>query len=513
MESKKPAKRRLDGPARRSSSSQKVTRIDSVTAVEHVDPEGNLLGQGMLHAADAAGQGDRAEPPAAPATKVSAKRFRLPKPRLTRKRLVIGVAILILALLGFVAIKAVMASQRIITKNSGGGAPVLAGAVDPTKLRGEGDGRINILLLGIGGPGHEGGSLSDTMMVASIDPVNKTVAMLSIPRDLYVKVPGYGTTKINAANAYGGPDLAKTVVGRILDLPIHYYVQLDFSGFKQAVDSVGGVDINNTEKLYDPEYPCDNDKGYCAFSLPVGQYHMDGKTALKFARCRHGSCGNDFGRAARQQQLLLALRQKAMQASTLTNPVKLTGLIDSVGSHVRTDMQLNESQKLASILKDLDITKATTKVLDNSADGLLVDGSGQFPGAGSILIPKAGPFDYSDIQELAHSIFADAYLKQENASVAIQNGTLRSGLGAATAKQLKAYGYNIVSVGTADTQAHATSIIIDYTGGKKPYTLKYLQNRFKAEVQSQSRPATAASASPQPDIVIIVGNNYKPTTQ
>ena len=184
-----------------------------------------------------------------------------------------------------------------------------------------------------------------------------------------------------------------------------------------------------------------------------------------------------------------------------------------MGSHVRTDMQLNESQKLASILKDLDITKATTKVLDNSADGLLVDGSGQFPGAGSILIPKAGPFDYSDIQELAHSIFADAYLKQENASVAIQNGTLRSGLGAATAKQLKAYGYNIVSVGTADTQAHATSIIIDYTGGKKPYTLKYLQNRFKAEVQSQSRPATAASASPQPDIVIIVGNNYKPTTQ
>ncbi len=519
MDNPKPAARRLDGPARGRRHGRKPAqplptskpKADALTTIEQVDADGNLVGTDAPKEA----LGILLAQPLAP---TSGSKPTALKPKagwrrhFSRKRVVIAVAVLLLALLGTLGVKAVLASQRIITKNSGGGAPVLAGAVDPTKLKGEGDGRINILLLGIGGSGHDGGQLSDTMMVASIDPVNKTVAMLSIPRDLYVKVPGYGATKINAANAYGGPDLAKTVVGRILDLPIHYYVQLDFSGFKQAVDSVGGVDIKNTEKLYDPDYPCDNDRGYCSFNLPVGQYHMDGKMALKFARCRHGSCGNDFGRAARQQQLLIALRQKSLQASTLSNPVKLAGLIDSIGNHVRTDMQLNETEKMASIIKDLDATKATSKVLDNTAEGLLVDGSGQFPGAGSILIPKAGPFDYSDIQELAHSIFADAYLKQENAGVAIQNGTLRGGLGAAVAKQLKAYGYNISSVGTADTQNHATSTIIDYSGGKKPYTVKYLQNRFKANVLVETRPSNS-SATPQPDIVIIVGNNYKPTTQ
>lgn len=409
--------------------------------------------------------------------------------------------------IGFVGLKAVLATQKVVTKNSTGGAPVLQGEVDPTKLKGEGDGRINILLLGVGGSGHDGGTLSDTIVVASIDPVNKTVAMLSIPRDLYVKIPGYGYSKINAANSYGGPDLTKEVVGKVLDLPIHYYIQADFSGFKQAVNAVGGVDITNKEKLYDPQYPCDNDRGYCPFNLAPGEYHMDGTMALRYARCRHGSCGNDFGRAARQQQLLVALREKSLQAATLTNPLKINALIDSVGSHVRTDFQLKEIEKLATLIKEVDTTHVTSKVLDNSPEGLLVDGSGQFLGAGSILIPKAGAFDYSAIQELAHSIFIDAYLQKEAASIQVQNGTVRAGLGAAVGKQLSAYGYKVTDVTSADTTDHATSKIIDYSGGKKPYTVSYLKNRFHAEV------INGTSGSPQTNIVIIVGNNYKPNLQ
>jgi anionic cell wall polymer biosynthesis LytR-Cps2A-Psr (LCP) family protein len=275
------------------------------------------------------------------------------------------------------------------------------------------------------------------------------------------------------------------------------------------VDAVGGVDVNNTEKLYDSAYPCDNNRAYCPFSLPAGQYHMNGTLALKYARCRHGSCGNDFGRAARQQQLLAALRQKALTAATLTNPVKLSSMINTVGDHARTDLQLAELKKLGSIIKDVDMSKATTKVLSDAPDGLLVEGGNQFPGAGSILLPKAGPFVYDDIQELAHSIFVDAYLKKEAATVEVRNATSRSGLGATVTKQLQAYSYNVIATTTAP-QSSPTSQIIDYTGGKKPYTVKYLQNRFKAAVQTAAAPP--ADGQTHPDVVIIVGSDYKLST-
>jgi LCP family protein required for cell wall assembly len=425
------------------------------------------------------------------------------------KKVAALMGVVVVATVGVVGYQAVVASQRVITQNAGSGAPVLQGEIDPTKLKGEGDGRINVLLLGVGGGEHDGGNLSDTIMVASIDPVNKTIAMLSLPRDMYVKIPGYGYSKINAAHSYGGPELAKKVVSTILDLPIHYYVQADFAGFKQAVDAVGGVDVTSTERLYDSAYPCDNNRGYCPFVLPVGVHHMNGTLALKYARCRHGSCGNDFGRAARQQQLLAALREKALTASTLTNPVKLSGLISSVGNHARTDLQLAELQKLAAIIKDVDMSKAATKVLSDAPDNLLKNGSAQFPGAGSILIPKAGAFVYDDIQELAHSLFVDAYLKREAAKVEIQNGTLRRGLGAAVAKQLQAYNYAITATTTAPEQNHTTSQIIDYSGGKKPYTVKYLESRFKATVQRVTPPA---DGQVRPDVVIIVGSDYKLST-
>jgi len=444
------------------------------------------------------------EPVAAP---LHQPRWTVPRRHWSAKRVILSVTTLLMVGVAVVGVHAVLAARHIVTKNASGGAPVLHGAVDPTKLKGEGDGRINVLLLGIGGGNHAGGTLSDTMMVASIDPVNKTVAMLSIPRDLYVKIPGYGYSKINAANADGGPELAKQVVSGVLDLPIHYYVQLDFSGFKQAVDSVGGVDITSTTQLYDNQYPCDNERNYCTFKLAPGQYHMSGALALQYARCRHGTCGNDFGRAARQQQLLEALRQKALQASTLSNPVRLTGLIDSIGNHVRTDLQPNELQKMGQIVKGIDMSKAQTKVLDDTPTGLLAD-SGKYPGAGSILLPKAGDFNYTAIQELAHTIFIDGYIKHEDAAIGVQNGTLTSGFGAAVTQQLTAYGYRVISTTTADDQTHLTSQIIDYTGGKKPYTLKYLQNRFHATVVKQPKPAPVAGQSALPDVVIIVGKDY-----
>ncbi len=415
---------------------------------------------------------------------------------------------LIVAVIGVVGFKAVMASSHVITKNTNAPAPALAGVINPNTLTSEGDGRINILLLGIGGSGHAGGSLSDTVMVASIDPVQNTVAMLSIPRDLYVQIPGHGSAKINAATSYGGPELSKKVVSGILGVPIHYYVQLDFSGFKQAVNAVGGVEVVSPTALADPTFPCDNDKGECGFALAAGPHHMDGTLALRYARCRHGSCGNDFGRAARQQQLLVALREKAMQASTLTNPVKVSNLIDTVGSHLRTDIQLSEIQKLAEMSSKLDTTKTTTTVLDTTPQGLLRSGEGLKTSAGAILIPKAGTYNYREIQDLTHRLFADGYIQKEAARIAVKNGTAGSGVEAAVAKQLAVYQYNIIATGVAAQQTHKTSVIIDYTGGKKPYTVAFLQKRFKATLQRSSQKPNQAAGSAGADIDIIVGGDY-----
>lgn len=403
------------------------------------------------------------------------------------------------------AIQLIVAGLKVITGNTSGGSP-LFGKFDVTKLKGEGDGRINILLLGIGGAGHQAPDLSDTVMVASIDPRTKDVAMLSIPRDLWVPIPGYGSAKINAAHAYGemykkkvaggGPALAKETVSKMLDLPIHYFVRIDFTGFQKAIDAVGGIDVVVDEAIYDPAYPCDGLRGYCPFSLKAGPQHLNGTVALKYARSRQST--SDFDRAARQQKVLVALRQKALDLQTLTNPAKISSLINSIGGHIKTDFQPNEIKKLASIVKDVDPAKLVSKVLDTSEDGLLVANSGDQ--RGYIELPRTGNFE--EIRQFVHGIFIDGYIKEEAATIEIQNGTSRDSLATTVGKQLKGYNYNVIKTTTAD-QKFTETVLYDYSGGKKPVTIKYLEQRFGVKAQRVSE------ASPETDIKIILGANYK----
>jgi LCP family protein required for cell wall assembly len=430
--------------------------------------------------------------------------------RPNKKTLLITAGVVGLLLL-FFGVKLLLATNRIITRNNTGGAPALAGTIDPTKLKGEGDGRINILLLGVGGPGHQGAYLSDTMMVISIDPRTHDTAILSIPRDLYVPIPGYGSAKINSADSYGeaeksgnGPALAKQTVSKVLGIDIHYYVQVDFQAFKQSVDKVGGVDVTVDQALYDPEYPCPNNEALmCGFSIKAGKQHLDGATALEYVRCRKGNCGDDFGRAARQQQVMVALRSKAISLGTLANPATVLGLIDIIGDHVRTDLQPFEIKKLLSISQEIDASKITHKVLDDTPEGLLM--AGDIPGAGSILVPRAGVGNFKAIQQLVHSIFIDNYIKDENAAIEVQNGTTRSGLATQVGTDLKdTYQYNVVSMTTAENQNYPTTVIYDYTDGKKPYTINYLEQRFGVKAQRATAPSGATA-----DIRIIVGASYK----
>lgn len=434
------------------------------------------------------------------------------------------VAVLLIALLivgGVFGYKLYMAGRNVFG-NSAKLAPALAD--DLTKLKGEGDGRVNIALLGIGGGGHEGGTLSDTIMVASLDVKTKDVAVVSVPRDLYVKIPGYGSDKINSAHAYGekykykggGGALAKTTLENNLGVPIHYYARIDFTGFKKAIDVVGGVDITNKTLLVDTEYPCDNNQyRSCGYRLAPGTYHMNGLQALKYARCRKGTCGDDYGRAARQQEVLVALRKKAMSLGTLSNPAKLASLVDVVGGNFKTDLSINEIKKLVTIGKDVDAKKVISKVLTNSTnDGTPPLVENGFIAGASVVVPTAGVGNFTAIKAFMRSLFVDNYIKTENAKIDLQNGTSKAGLAATTAALLKGYAYNVVMVGSADNTNYTKSVIYDYTGGKKPSTIKYLENRFKVKATKVSAPPATTSAtgstSATPDIRIIIGSDYTP---
>jgi hypothetical protein len=240
---------------------------------------------------------------------------------------------------------------------------------------------------------------------------------------------------------------------------------------------------------------------------------MTGTIALRYARSRHTT--SDFDRAARQQLIIAALKEKSMELSTLTNPVKLSGLIDSIGGHVKTDLQPDEMTKMATLVKDIDASKVTQKVLDTEGpDSLLIDGSGRIAGAGSIELPRKGNFDYTDIQDFVKNIFVDHYIVEENARIEVQNGSGKAGVAAQVVRSLKAAHYNVADPTNAP-QIVTKTVIYDYTGGKKPYSINYLERRFGVKAtRASATPTPSVDASgkttPSAQIRIILGSDYQP---
>lgn len=233
---------------------------------------------------------------------------------------------------------------------------------DPTAVLTSQNGRTNVLLLGVAGGDHEGADLSDTMIFTSVDLNSGDVVMLSIPRDIWLDSL---QAKINTAYHYGeekspggGFVLAKDAVYQITGQPIHYTVQLDFSGFVKAVDLVGGIDVKVDRTFVDEQYPipgkeadaCAGDPKYrCRYEVvhfEAGQQHMDGKTALKFVRSRNapGEEGTDFARSARQQKVILAFKNKLLSKSTLLAPGKLLALKQTFSQNVKVDKELSEEE-------------------------------------------------------------------------------------------------------------------------------------------------------------------------
>ena len=204
---------------------------------------------------------------------------------------------------------------------------------------------------------------TDTMMLLSVDPVGHTGSMLSIPRDLYVDIPGYGLNRVNTAYVFGGAPLAIETVQYNLGVRIDYYTVVEFQAFITLVDQIGGIDIYVPVEIYDPEYP-DENYGYDPFYMPAGMQHMDGRTALKYARTRHQD--NDYERARRQQAVILAIRDRILSLEMLPTLIqRAPDLYATVGDAVRTDMTLEQMIQLAQLAETVPRENIRSGVIDS----------------------------------------------------------------------------------------------------------------------------------------------------
>jgi len=294
------------------------------------------------------------------------------------------------------------------------------------KIKGEEEDRINILLLGVGGYGHQGSLLTDTIILASIKPSTKQVAFISIPRDLAVEYPGnYYWRKINNAIAFGqemeypggGEALAIDLAQQVTGQKIHYYGRVDFTGFKEIIDGVGGIKVNVEKSFTDYSYPTE-DYGYQTISFSAGEQIMDGETALKYVRSRHGTNGegSDFARAKRQQKVLMALKDKITSFSTLINAKKISEILNTLGNHTKTNMEIWEMLRVYRLIQGVNQSNIITAVLDNGPNGLLKNTTG-LNGA-YILVPRAE--DFSEIHKLCKDIFEQNTNSEEKAKISLE---------------------------------------------------------------------------------------------
>jgi LCP family protein required for cell wall assembly len=250
----------------------------------------------------------------------------------------------------------------------------------------QGTARIHLLLMGLDRrPGSASPARADTIMIASVDPVQGKAVLISIPRDLWVEIPGHGEDRINSAHFYGelsgtegaGPGLMRRTIEHNLGLSVDYYARLDFGCFKRIIDIVGGITIDVPEPIRDDRYP-DDHYGHMRIYIPAGRQHMDGEMALQYVRARHES--SDFSRMRRQQQVLLAVRDKALRLDIIPS---LPELIPLLGRTFSTDLPLEHLLGLANLASQIQVQDVQLRVIDESLTVPYVA-----PDGAQVLLPK-----------------------------------------------------------------------------------------------------------------------------
>jgi len=398
-----------------------------------------------------------------------------------------------------------------------------------TKLNGEAQGRVNILLAGDSAddPGHDGADLTDSIMVISIDTKNNTGFMLSIPRDLWVDIPGNGYQKINAAYedgqtqnfssagyAKGGMGLLEKVVNQDLGIPCQYYALIDYAAFRDAVNAVGGITITinspDPRGLYDP---------YANLRLPNGVVTLDGQEALNLARARgdgpgaYGFPQADFTRTQHQRQMLVAVEQKATSAGVLSNPVKIGNLFDAVGNNITTNLTLADALRAAQLTKGFNLNNLQSLTYSYGGTNPLLTGYSA-PDGESALIPSAGIDDFSQLQAFYQSIISTNPIVREDASVIVLNGSNVVGLARQEANKLTSEGFDVAAVTDASTE-YPDSMLVDLSNGQDPASKQALEQLLSTNSTTVTAITTGESAEAQgynANFIVILGMNWDSTT-
>ena len=372
-------------------------------------------------------------------------------------------------------------------------APILVAAgQEPLPAAWSGTERLNILLLGVDARGDGSTTRNtDTMIVLSLDPLNTTAAMLSLPRDIYVDRPGILVDKINAAYAVGGPELTRRVVEDLLGIRLNAYVLVDFDAFNRIVGSVGGVIVDVRLPVRDEAYPTP-DYGVERVDIAPGPQLMDGPTALRYARTRHDS--NDYSRAQRQQQVLAALRTK-LTAGDLFRSLPL--LVDRVGNAVQTNLDPLSVLPLARFGSAIDGGAIRSEVL-YPCGGSYPHCELQYAGGdeGFFLLP-----DRTKLHEFAASIFYDPQVKAESASIEVRSADARNGLARTVADRLSERAFSVSIVTTGSTGRSAVLV----RNGAKRYTANALA-KLLGGLPVDALPSGEQSSA---DIVLRVGSDFR----
>lgn len=391
-------------------------------------------------------------------------------------------------------------------------------------LKGYESGRINILLLGIGGKGHPGQNLTDTIMLANLNIKTNQVALYSIPRDMYVKIPDWNySAKINTIYQLGlgsskndsaaSADLIVKTIEDLTTLKINYYAILNFGGFEKIIDTIGGINITSERDIYDPSYPGPG-YSYEPFKLAKGFHHLDGATALKYARERHNDPEGDFGRAKRQQEVLQSAKNKIFSIGTFLNPVAINNLFDALGDNIITNITPGEIVSFLELTQKMDTRNINNVVLDawNKDSLLKIVHINNF----SALVPRVG--NLSEIQELAQNVFdlnvlkrRRAEIEKENASIVLLNASGNARILTAINKLLNVnLNYKNVAVTSAGKTLAEKTVVYDLENGAKPFTLDELATKLPATVSYSVPPEIQRLAGSQKtDMLLVIGKDLE----
>jgi len=393
--------------------------------------------------------------------------------------------------------------------------PETSAPTGPTPDPWDGASRVNILIIGLDSSdwrAGEGAPRSDSMILFTLDPVTQSAGMVSIPRDLWVNIPGFDHGKINTAYQLGesfklpdgGPGLAMKTVEHFLGVPVHYYAQIDFASFEYFIDEIDGVKVDVPHKIKIDIYG--DERG--EIKIKPGVQTLSGAYALAYARARHTE-GGDFDRAQRQQQIILAMQTRILKYDMIPLLIaKGPALYTELSSGINTNLSLEEVFQLAWIVQNIDpediltgIIGSEYVILGKSPDGLdiLKPISDKIRGLRDTIFATSGltrPMTYEGMEALDLMI-------AEGAKITVLNGTMTPGLAGRTSDYLQSLGANVIAIGDAELKPYAYTNIYDHSGN--PYTLRYYSEIMNL---SEFRIHTNYAPEREDDVTIIVGDDW-----